>query len=866
MKIGEIDFPDPLLSAVRNGELVVFAGAGVSMGAPAGLPSFGSLADSIATHTGECRSDQEAIDSFLGRLKLRGVEVHERAAAALEADSATDLHRGLLGLSRRADEVRLVTSNFDLLFGVAAAEVFDEVPNVFEAPALPLGGDFRGIVHVHGSVQSPRQMVLTDEDFGRAYLTEGWARRFIVDAFLRCVVLFVGYSHEDVVLNYIARALPPAASNSRYALVGDRKGDSERWRRLGVEPVTYPQVKDGDHGALSTGVRTLVDFVGRGVLDWRKEIREIAANSPPIDGESSERLAYALREPESVENVRFFTESTRSPEWVVWLEKRGFLAGLFRDGTYGEREDRLAWWLIWHFAASEPGVLQGLIARNGYRLAVRFWLRIVAWLGSNHDPPVEGRVVSLWVSLLLEDAPRFELNDGWFHSLAGTCAKHECWHDLAATFEVHLARDTASLRNVPEPHAAYWLEKTWGDVVLPQLDHVAERLLAASVRCLEQRQHLLNVWRPDLKGQDWSVTRRFAIEDHESELEAREPVDTAIDVVRDTLGWVAGRNGRAAEHWCDKCFRSDSTALRRLAVHGISAQGGMPPDACLAWLLDNTDLHELALRHEIFEAARKAYPCATDELRKRFVERILAFEGRSSVRNVGQDAEHVEYEKFNWLVWLEDAAPSCPWVCRSLGEIRERHPDFGRRDDPDLAIGPVKAMTVERRSPSSAEEMLSQTPDEWVAALPVDLPEDEFTPGGVWVDRAEGLALELRKAVAREPRWGIGAAEALLAAGRLEEKFWPDLLEALGDAGEDVLADVVRLFACAEFREAWLWERADIFREALVKGKPSWVGEVLPDVLAGAEALSGMARSVTLREGVEVRQRGWQHAGFGHPA
>ena len=40
MRIAGIDFPVPLLNALRDGELVVFAGAGVSMGEPASLPSF----------------------------------------------------------------------------------------------------------------------------------------------------------------------------------------------------------------------------------------------------------------------------------------------------------------------------------------------------------------------------------------------------------------------------------------------------------------------------------------------------------------------------------------------------------------------------------------------------------------------------------------------------------------------------------------------------------------------------------------------------------------------------------------------------------------------------------------------------------
>ena len=87
-------------------------------------------------------------------------------------------------------------------------KLFGSSPEVFRAPALPLGNEFRGIVHVHGSVVCPERMVLTDADFGRAYIVEGWAQRFLVELFGCFTVLFVGYSHNDTIMNYLARALP----------------------------------------------------------------------------------------------------------------------------------------------------------------------------------------------------------------------------------------------------------------------------------------------------------------------------------------------------------------------------------------------------------------------------------------------------------------------------------------------------------------------------------------------------------------------------------------------------------------------------------------------------------------------------------
>ena len=118
MKIAGVDFPEPLLSAPRDGRLVVFAGAGVSMSPPAGLPDFRLLAEQVAEGTGQSIDDAETGDRFLGRLKDRGTDVHERAAEILQRDNPefTALHLNLLRLFGEPMDVRIVTTNFDGLF------------------------------------------------------------------------------------------------------------------------------------------------------------------------------------------------------------------------------------------------------------------------------------------------------------------------------------------------------------------------------------------------------------------------------------------------------------------------------------------------------------------------------------------------------------------------------------------------------------------------------------------------------------------------------------------------------------------------------------------------------------------------------
>ena len=182
MKIAGVDVPEPLLNALRDGRLVIFAGAGVSMDPPAGLPGFRQLAQQVAEGTGQSIGTSETEDRFLGRLKDGGIDVHRRAAQFLQQHDPepTELHRNLLRLYTKTEDVRIVTTNFDPLFEQAIGNLFNPVPLVFQAPALPLGSRFHGIVHVHGSLREPAEMVLTHRDFGKAYLTEadGWAASF----------------------------------------------------------------------------------------------------------------------------------------------------------------------------------------------------------------------------------------------------------------------------------------------------------------------------------------------------------------------------------------------------------------------------------------------------------------------------------------------------------------------------------------------------------------------------------------------------------------------------------------------------------------------------------------------------------------
>ena len=780
MKIAEIDFPSPLLSALRDGELVIFAGAGVSMGEPACLPSFKELAEKIAQGTDKRLQDGETEDRFLGRLhdKGKGVKVHERAVQELSRNNPkpTDLHRDLLRLyQKNGEQIRVVTTNFDLLFEEAARDLFDTVPEVFRAPALPLGRDFNGIVHVHGNLSHRQGIVLTDEDFGRAYLTEGWARRFLVELFRHFHVLFVGYRHNDTILNYLARALPPDETEPRFALTDDN--DLQRWNELGIEPVVYPEDK---HEVLYEGVRRLAEYVNRRVLDWQREITEIAGKLPPsLDEEAADLIADSLSD---AIQTRFFTQAATSPEWIDWLSKRGHLDPLFGTDDLSEPNQVLATWLAENFARDHANKLFLLISQYQMQLNPTFWHELQKTIGKEGDKPLDRDTLARWVSLLLKTDP---LNVNWYSDITPPSV---WWLEISkrcndqklmpAILQIFAAMSKSRLLLEPgftdendQPPSVevnlptcdlYALNEFWENELKPNLAQVAEPLLLLVVQHFEDRHRTLCMWQQPDEG---DYISRSAIEPHAQDISV-EDIDILINVARDSLEWLASNQAAsAAALWCDLTINSDIPLLRRLAVHTLSVRSDLTADAKIDWLLKHIGLYDLNAHHEIFRTIKQAYPKASPEQREELIEAVLAY------RCPGEDPlereEDTAYKHFKWLFWLHDTDRDCPLAKAKLEEVWKKYPKFRKPKHPDLLF-PIEP--VETKSPWSVKELLAKPAGEWLEELLSFYSNDPLDK--------HLLQHAIGDAAKQEFKWGLDLAESLASRENWETNLWTALIQA----------------------------------------------------------------------------------------
>ena len=214
--------------------------------------------------------------------------------------------------------------------------------------------------------------MLTNLDFGRAYLTEadGWARRFLVDLFANHTVLFVGYSHDDTIMTYLTPSLPRDDTGRRYALIGDQSDEQDRWRNLGIEPIPFPQSSENDYAGLSPISRETCQLHSAAAF-WTGNVKSLT--SPAHHHPLTRNLLGSLNKLSTTRSKHGSSlESADLPEWIEWLDRRGHLTALFNDGKLRDQELMLASWLSRCFALAHGDALFRTIADHRSRLNPEF--------------------------------------------------------------------------------------------------------------------------------------------------------------------------------------------------------------------------------------------------------------------------------------------------------------------------------------------------------------------------------------------------------------------------------------------------------------------------------------------------------------
>ena len=883
MKLANVDFPKPLLDALRDNNLVVFAGAGVSMGKPACLPNFCSLTKVIAERSNKVRDEKENLEQFLGRLHDDGVEIYDIAKKVLSPEGLkpTSLHQDLLRLYHKDGPVHLVTTNFDILFEEAAGGLFNDTPPVFCAPALPLGRKFNGIVHVHGSIANADEMILTDTDFGRAYLNEGWARRFLVELYNNFTILFVGYSHSDTVMNYLVRALPPQREGlQRYALVRKSIADHRRWKHLKIETIPYPQYDENDHSELDKAISKLADYVRRGMVGWQREISAIADKPPQELNEEDEGIiAHALEDETKTE---FFTKSASHPDWIEWLDKRGRLTPLFGTGQLQHSDRNLSWWLVNRYLENHPKLMFLLISRHRTRLHPTFWEHIARKIGSSDETLSDTAMLSQWIALLLSTAPEDgETPDGSYvftsnllAMIAQRCIPYKMIEEVLLIFDAMIrsrllieenhylprgeTEEDLEIReafqislDVPLVGEYDELNKVWEERLRPNLPKIAQRLLERVIRCLENQYFFHRTLGRATRLLERASTLRSAIESHDQNVRGHD-TDVVIDVARECLDWLATHEPNVAAQWCNRLAKSDSPLQRRLAVHSLSKRKDLTPDKKIQWLLENIDLHEYSIHHEVYQAVRHAYPRASVDCRMALIERVQSYQFPHAEHP--DNRELTAKEQFDWFHWLHIAKLDCSFAKQAMDEVLMEYPNFttrGLREYPEFTSY-IQSGHVDIPSPLTLEDL---------PATPTADSITQFSPreGATLREEIENL----KERIKQDFDEGLNVANTLAEAGQWDGYQWRVLINTWTEMELDLNKhrQVLKWFAKTELYSKYSYEIADWLYALVKDGGLSYAFGLLPEANAIAVALwQNLDRTVS----IDAKQ-GWHNQSVQYP-
>ncbi|MEI1691197.1 SIR2 family protein [Acinetobacter nosocomialis] len=328
------NIPDELIEAQKKGELLFFCGAGVSV--PAGLPNFYSLTKNVAEKLHALDDENNEISQLLKDNQFdRTFSVLKRIYGDESVDSIlldelkltkTPLlsnHENLLKLSRNEEKKPfLITTNFDLLFEKVDNKIKSFVPPYL--PDLQSKAALSGIVYLHGKWIDPKKnetnnLIISSQDFGSAYLSHGWATRFLSNLLTRRTVVLIGYSGDDTLVRYLLEGLNTEKTsklNKIYAFErGPRELIEQKWAQLGAIGLSYPE-----HNDLWQTITEWAKYAGD-EDKWNKHLFDLSQKSPK-DLQPFERgqIASFISSKEGAYKFLGFTPPPNS-EWIYVFDK-----------------------------------------------------------------------------------------------------------------------------------------------------------------------------------------------------------------------------------------------------------------------------------------------------------------------------------------------------------------------------------------------------------------------------------------------------------------------------------------------------------------------------------------------------------------
>ena len=777
MILSGIDFPNQIIDAIKDNRLIVFAGAGVSRGKPTSLPDFNELAEVISEGTGAVREKDEKCEVFLGRLEAeRKIDVNSLVAEKIEAAKKhNQLHEIIVNIFMSPDNIKIVTTNYDQMFEVALEKYSNYIP-IYSAPALPLGDDVQGIVHIHGSVNHPRHMVVTDEAFGRAYITDGYAARFLAKAFESYTILFVGYSYNDTIVRYLSRAMFQKNADNRYILTDETNAN---WKSLGITAIPFPEQR---FDILGEGLEKLGKRCKRGLVEWKDQFLSVA-EKPPLDQTIETEIDYCL---EDIKKTRIFAEIVSGKEWMDYLDEKKAFESCFSNSCVDSKSAEIwAHWLCEKFVGEDDESLKELIANHDSGISTIFADKLIIKI-QEEETTIDNKLFCEYL-LLLND----HIRNAWTILMLIETANKRGLVNVSIRLFQKLFRCDFRLENeisfkgdyLDFKHTVltdyYYAERAWEIIGAEVIEMYPLRMEEFVKTTIEEMHFKYESVGLSSKNTDPPEMAMLVIEEREENKE--NPLLILNQVYLESCKSLEKDKELFIKIICRNVV-SESSLLRKMTLRVLRESEALDARQKIDILLANFRLNDFYLKEQIFLLVRSVFKNLPNDYRDIIIDEI--------VRLKQEDERCSWYFVYNWCVWLQIADPS---DVRSK-EIKDKLSmdyNYTPREHPELDFYPISQTAVVNRSPLSEKEMMQQDTQELIELL-VSFDGDVFNGPTRW-----GLMDTLTNCVKNNTSWAFELTKSLFDKKVKKEDVWECLLRGFTES-ETILPNainVVELFS-----------------------------------------------------------------------
>jgi len=848
MQFGKVDMPEAIMDALDSDNLVIFVGAGVSKGRPTSIPTYDGLAEYVGQKAFEDYVGQP--DEFLGRLETKGVEVRRIVHDRIAGSRRNKVHLDLVRLFPNSHDIRMVTTNFDACLTDALYDAGRRC-EVYQFPALPYGNRFSGIVYLHGCVDGAlADLVLTDEDFGRAYLAEGRVTRFLVDMFKSYVTLFIGYSHNDAVMDYLAKGMGSDLGRRRFILIKEGSDEARQWTRLGITPVHYPEPESADddrHAELARALQKWAEMSPKNLFAHHQSISDLAGTASDLEVEDE---SYLIRCVHDATRLPLFTSCARDPYWLTWADEHTDFRTLFDPNTeLNTAQQVLADWFVDHFAFDHAEQAFLMASKYGHKFSPYLWRSLVfetknrkvshtdtavRWLKALiADPHDEGGLLQLVLSGLSPDddsrfkillfdhlsCPQIRITRNIFSEKTGS-------PDLTLD-EIQLKADTDALQD------------TWTRVFSPSLQGLASQVATIVAHHLALAESLLEKVNDEGVHYDPSSREVPDIDSSEGDL------GFLVRVGHEVLEWLSDVAPDEAEAVLDAWWHSESRLLRRLSLSIMIQVQNLSATEQVERTLDLGAVEHFGLEDDLARKLEVAYPAADERVRDQVLLRV---EEHTSAVESDPHTGVLLSATLELVQRLHSAAPQHEPTRLCLEELTRRVSDEETTDQVmqprpskvTLPVAPSMFLSIDPRCDLDRVVSLSR--------LKMPTMKDAF-----------------KRAISQDVQWSMALLDSLLDNQHEAPTLWDWLLD--GYRTSDLAAD------------DWIQLVERLQRHNLAKESLSPIVEILREAYARVKAsgpctiyrLRGVILHI-LEEATEVdfsvsteRRRDWYETAFAHP-